>query len=129
MTCALGWLSAPNALFLICFLELFVESFRRQGAVFYMMIDCYPKHELLDQICSLSMTCISFFQPRKFPWHHLSCLLWDFPPFSFIKINVDGSERGDPGMAGAGIVLRNECGVVLSVKVVVSGVSLMWLLN
>lgn len=37
---------------------------------------------------------------------------WHFPPPAVLKLNVDGSVLGNPGSAGAGIVLRDASGCV-----------------
>ena len=51
--------------------------------------------------------------------HHSSVTIsqviwWQFPPDPFIKLNTDGSVLGNPGLAGAGGLLRNSSGDWLS---------------
>ena len=35
---------------------------------------------------------------------------WDCPPDDWYKINLDGASKGNPGIAGCGIVIRNSKG-------------------
>lgn len=39
--------------------------------------------------------------------HHVK---WSFPPEDWQKINTDGASKGNPGMAGCGGVIRDDCG-------------------
>ena len=36
--------------------------------------------------------------------------IWQPPPHGFLKINIDGASKGNPGMAGFGEVIRDEQG-------------------
>ncbi|XP_027155463.1 uncharacterized protein LOC113782309 [Coffea eugenioides] len=40
-------------------------------------------------------------------------LSWSLPPFPYVKLNVDGSSLGNPGLTGVGGILRNHTGRVL----------------
>ena len=37
---------------------------------------------------------------------------WQPPPHGFLKINIDGASKGNPGMAGFGGVIRDEKGCI-----------------
>ncbi|XP_058099677.1 uncharacterized protein LOC131244026 [Magnolia sinica] len=39
-----------------------------------------------------------------------SVVLWQKPPVGWVKVNVDGSSRGNPGFAGGGGICRNDKG-------------------
>lgn len=41
-------------------------------------------------------------------------IFWSMPRGSSLKLNIDGSSLGNPGSSGAGVVLRNQWGEVLS---------------
>jgi len=34
--------------------------------------------------------------------------IWQSPPHGFLKINIDGASKGNPGMVGFGGVIRDE---------------------
>lgn len=44
------------------------------------------------------------------PTLHIS---WEAPPSGFMKMNTDGAAQGNPGVAGAGGILRGPDGVWL----------------
>jgi len=35
---------------------------------------------------------------------------WRYPPIDWVKVNVDGCSKGNPGVAGAGGVIRDAMG-------------------
>lgn len=41
-------------------------------------------------------------------------VVWHFPPSPYVKVNADGSARGNPGLAGVGVVIRNSFGGTLA---------------
>lgn len=47
---------------------------------------------------------------------HPISVVWRFPIRPAVKINVDGSARGNPGPSGAGVVLRDSHGIVLAAE-------------
>lgn len=49
-------------------------------------------------------------QPRK---KKVLAIYWEMPPPPFVKLNIDGSSLGNPGLLGGGGVIRNHCGDVL----------------
>jgi len=34
--------------------------------------------------------------------------IWKPPPHGFLKVNIDGASKGNPGLAGFGGVIRDE---------------------
>jgi ribonuclease HI len=38
------------------------------------------------------------------------CIGWRYPPIDWVKINVDGCSKGNPGLVGAGGVIRDAMG-------------------
>lgn len=38
--------------------------------------------------------------------------IWKPPPYGFLKVNIDGASKGNPGLAGFGGVIRDEQGQI-----------------
>lgn len=41
--------------------------------------------------------------------------IWQPPPHGFLKINIDGASKGNPGMDGFGGVIRDEQGRIMDI--------------
>ncbi|KAK9291995.1 hypothetical protein L1049_019947 [Liquidambar formosana] len=44
------------------------------------------------------------------PCKHLSFIAWSFPSAGWVKLNTDGSSRGNPGKAAGGGLIRDDAG-------------------
>lgn len=48
--------------------------------------------------------------PRGLTRHVVKRVCWEKPPFGWVKLNIDGSTDGNPGLAGYGGLLRDDHG-------------------
>lgn len=69
---------------------------------------------------SLAPACVKRGRHLKQKVHRSGC--WQFPPFGVLKINTDGSSRGNPGPAGLGGIGRDSLGSVVFLFSIYEGV-------
>ena len=71
----------------------------------------FSPDNIFKRIQSLSMKFYSNFPPKTAcPTSNLLSIGWKPPPLGFYKLNTDGSAKGNPGMAGAGGLIRDYRG-------------------
>ncbi|KAF5447640.1 hypothetical protein F2P56_033179 [Juglans regia] len=73
--------------------------------------------ETLSEKCRLSTTGQELLQAMEVPFKISSersprIIYWQRPPEGWVKLNVDGSCRGNPGPSGGGGLIRDRLGVV-----------------
>lgn len=47
------------------------------------------------------------------PTLQITKVIWEYPRPGWVKVNIDGASRGNPGRSSIGLMLRNEEGDVL----------------
>ena len=82
--------------------RIFRDQSRSQHRIIYSSIQAAMEFHYLASTVRQTQVKI----PRNIRWH--------MPPNPFIKINTDGSALGNPGIVGAGGILRNHLGQWIS---------------
>ena len=71
----------------------------------------FSPDDILKKIQPLSIELFITLPLRTLKWHcNVISVGWKPPPIGFFKLNIDGSTRSNPGMAGAGGLIRDHRG-------------------